>query len=237
MSSPIYRLVPFCCSTQNPDDGSFAANRSHDPWLAPRAAGPGDVIHIASGTHYGRYDRNSWIVDRPNLTDPWRIQPRSSHGARRGRRRPSLPSLPMRSSSGEQPHRRPRRPSRTGARWTLLRRRRAQWIRRKAAGGIRLSQHERTHRVFQCEGSDDQELRLRQQREWRRGACGRGLALRKQPGHQHDRSRFAEPAQSPRWRATDHRPRQFLLSSHTTKVRRVEPAVTRPSESASVVQR
>ena len=40
----------------------------HDPWLALRAAGPGDVIHIASGTYYGRYDRNSWIVDCPNLT-------------------------------------------------------------------------------------------------------------------------------------------------------------------------
>ncbi len=40
----------------------------HDPWLALRAAGPRDVIHIASGTYYGRYDRNSWIVDCPNLT-------------------------------------------------------------------------------------------------------------------------------------------------------------------------
>jgi len=40
----------------------------HDPWLALRAAGPGDVIHIASGTYHGRYDRNSWIVDCPNLT-------------------------------------------------------------------------------------------------------------------------------------------------------------------------
>ena len=40
----------------------------HDPWLALRSAAPGDVIHIAAGTYYGRYDRSSWIVDRPNLT-------------------------------------------------------------------------------------------------------------------------------------------------------------------------
>jgi hypothetical protein len=40
----------------------------HDLWLALRSAGPGDVIHIASGTYYGRYDRSSWVVDCPNLT-------------------------------------------------------------------------------------------------------------------------------------------------------------------------
>jgi hypothetical protein len=39
-----------------------------DPWLALRVAGPGDVIHIAAGTYWGRYDRSSWIVDCPNLT-------------------------------------------------------------------------------------------------------------------------------------------------------------------------
>ena len=39
-----------------------------DPWLALRAAGPGDVIHIAAGTYWGRYDRSSWIVDCPDLT-------------------------------------------------------------------------------------------------------------------------------------------------------------------------
>lgn len=40
----------------------------HDPWLAIRSAGPGDVIHIAAGTYFGRYDRSSWIVDCPKLT-------------------------------------------------------------------------------------------------------------------------------------------------------------------------
>src|SRR6266567_1768645 len=40
----------------------------HDPWLALRCAAPGDVIHIAAGNYYGRYDRSSWVVDRPNLT-------------------------------------------------------------------------------------------------------------------------------------------------------------------------
>ncbi|MGC1299594.1 MAG: hypothetical protein WA869_31590, partial [Alloacidobacterium sp.] len=56
----------------------------HDPWLAIRAAGPGDVIHIAAGTYFGRYDRSSWIVECPDLTirggysldfskrEPWR---------------------------------------------------------------------------------------------------------------------------------------------------------------------
>ncbi|MCU1255671.1 MAG: hypothetical protein JWM83_1970 [Candidatus Angelobacter sp.] len=40
----------------------------HDPWQAIHCAGPGDVIHIATGTYYGRYDRSSWIIDCPNLT-------------------------------------------------------------------------------------------------------------------------------------------------------------------------
>jgi hypothetical protein len=40
----------------------------HDPWLAIRWAGPGDVIHIAAGAYFGRYDRSSWIVDCPQLT-------------------------------------------------------------------------------------------------------------------------------------------------------------------------
>jgi hypothetical protein len=40
----------------------------HDPWLALRSAGPGDVVHIASGTYFGRYDRSSWVIDAPNLT-------------------------------------------------------------------------------------------------------------------------------------------------------------------------
>ncbi|HXS75241.1 MAG TPA: right-handed parallel beta-helix repeat-containing protein [Terracidiphilus sp.] len=39
----------------------------HDLWLALRSAGPGDVIHIAAGTYYGRYDRSSWEIDCPNL--------------------------------------------------------------------------------------------------------------------------------------------------------------------------
>src|ERR1035438_8097835 len=40
----------------------------YDPWLAIRCAGPGDVIHIAAGAYFGRYDRSSWIVDCPQLT-------------------------------------------------------------------------------------------------------------------------------------------------------------------------
>src|SRR5262245_28073473 len=40
----------------------------HDPWLAFRSAGPGDVIHIAEGTYFGRYDRSSWVIDCPGLT-------------------------------------------------------------------------------------------------------------------------------------------------------------------------
>lgn len=40
----------------------------HDLWQAIRSASPGDVIHVASGSYYGRYDRSSWVVDCPNLT-------------------------------------------------------------------------------------------------------------------------------------------------------------------------
>jgi hypothetical protein len=40
----------------------------HDPWQALRSAGPGDVIHVAAGTYFGRYDRSSWVIDCPNLT-------------------------------------------------------------------------------------------------------------------------------------------------------------------------
>ncbi len=48
-------------------DGS-RARPFHDPWLAFRSAGPGDVIHIAAGTYFGRYDRSSWLIDCPRLT-------------------------------------------------------------------------------------------------------------------------------------------------------------------------
>jgi hypothetical protein len=40
----------------------------HDPWLALFHAGPGDVIHVAAGVYFGRYDRSSWVVDSPRLT-------------------------------------------------------------------------------------------------------------------------------------------------------------------------
>jgi Right handed beta helix region len=40
----------------------------HDPWLAIRAAAPGDIICIAAGSYCGRYDRSSWIIDCPRLT-------------------------------------------------------------------------------------------------------------------------------------------------------------------------
>lgn len=53
-------------------EGSLAGDGSrekpfHDLWLALRSAGPGDVIHVAAGTYYGRYDRSSWIIDCPDL--------------------------------------------------------------------------------------------------------------------------------------------------------------------------
>jgi len=40
----------------------------HDPWAAFRRAEPGDTIHIAAGTYYGRLDRSSWIVECPRIT-------------------------------------------------------------------------------------------------------------------------------------------------------------------------
>src|SRR3569833_345625 len=53
-------------------EGSLSGDGSrdkpfHDLWLALRSAGRGDVIHIAAGIYYGRYDRSSWVVDCPNL--------------------------------------------------------------------------------------------------------------------------------------------------------------------------
>jgi hypothetical protein len=39
----------------------------HDLWVALYNASPGDVIHVAAGTYYGRYDRSSWVIDCPNL--------------------------------------------------------------------------------------------------------------------------------------------------------------------------
>ena len=47
-------------------DGS-RENPFHDLWQALRSAGPGDVIHVATGTYYGRYDRSSWVIDCPEL--------------------------------------------------------------------------------------------------------------------------------------------------------------------------
>ena len=54
-------------------DGGAHGNGSrerpfHDPWLAFRRAEPGDTIHIAAGTYFGRFDRSSWMVECPNLT-------------------------------------------------------------------------------------------------------------------------------------------------------------------------
>src|SRR6185312_13994969 len=54
-------------------DSGFSGDGSrekpfHDPWQAIRNAAPGDVIHIAAGTYFGRYDRSSWIIDCPHLT-------------------------------------------------------------------------------------------------------------------------------------------------------------------------
>ncbi len=40
----------------------------HELWQAIRSASPGDAIHVAAGTYFGRYDRSSWILDCPNLT-------------------------------------------------------------------------------------------------------------------------------------------------------------------------
>jgi hypothetical protein len=40
----------------------------HDPWVAIRRAEPGDTIHIAAGSYYGRLDRSSWIIEAPKIT-------------------------------------------------------------------------------------------------------------------------------------------------------------------------
>lgn len=48
-------------------DGS-RENPFHDPWAAFRRAEPGDTIHIAAGTYYGRLDRSSWIIQAPMIT-------------------------------------------------------------------------------------------------------------------------------------------------------------------------
>lgn len=57
----------------------------HDLWQAIRTSSPGDAIHVAAGTYWGRYDRSSWIIDCPSLTiqggyapdfasrNPWKI--------------------------------------------------------------------------------------------------------------------------------------------------------------------
>src|SRR3954470_22690475 len=57
----------FVAAGANSGDGSLD-KPFHDPWLAFSCAAAGDVIHVAVGTYYGRYDRSSWVIDRPNLT-------------------------------------------------------------------------------------------------------------------------------------------------------------------------
>src|SRR5262245_58642250 len=39
-----------------------------DPYLAFEYAEPGDTIHIARGTYYGRFEGGSWVVPAPDLT-------------------------------------------------------------------------------------------------------------------------------------------------------------------------
>jgi parallel beta helix pectate lyase-like protein len=60
------RVDWFVASGKSSGDGT-RERPFHDLWLALRSAGPGDVIHIAAGTYYGRYDRSSWVIDCPNL--------------------------------------------------------------------------------------------------------------------------------------------------------------------------
>ena len=57
----------FVAADAGQGDGS-RAKPFHDPWLALRAAGPGDSIHLAAGIYLGRYERSSWFIDAPNLT-------------------------------------------------------------------------------------------------------------------------------------------------------------------------
>src|SRR4051794_1887743 len=75
----------------------------HDPWLALRAAAPGDRIPIAAGTYTGRGERSSWVVDCPDLTvlggygpdfatrTPWRTP--TVLAARAGLRVPHEPNM------------------------------------------------------------------------------------------------------------------------------------------------
>src|SRR4051794_21883651 len=58
----------FVVANCDPKGDGSRENPFHDPWLAFRRAEPGDTIHVAAGTYFGRFDRSSWIVDRPNLT-------------------------------------------------------------------------------------------------------------------------------------------------------------------------
>jgi hypothetical protein len=58
----------FVAADAGPSGDGSREKPFHDLWLALRHAGPGDVIHIAAGTYFGRFDRSSWIVDCPNLT-------------------------------------------------------------------------------------------------------------------------------------------------------------------------
>ncbi|QIG39533.1 hypothetical protein G5T42_08565 [Microbacterium sp. 4R-513] len=57
----------FVAAAATTGDGS-RQHPFHDPWLALRAATPGDTVHIAAGTYTGRLERSSWVVDCPELT-------------------------------------------------------------------------------------------------------------------------------------------------------------------------
>jgi len=57
----------FVAPTGSKGDGS-RERPFHDPWVALRRAEPGDTIHIAAGTYYGRLDRSSWIIECPKIT-------------------------------------------------------------------------------------------------------------------------------------------------------------------------
>jgi hypothetical protein len=57
----------FVAADVGPSGDGSRENPFHDPWLAIRCASPGDVLHVAAGTYYGRYDRSSWTIDCPNL--------------------------------------------------------------------------------------------------------------------------------------------------------------------------
>jgi Right handed beta helix region len=54
-----------------PGEGRGDGSREHpfrDPWLALDRANPGDVIHVAGGTYFGRLDCGNWSVSTPRLT-------------------------------------------------------------------------------------------------------------------------------------------------------------------------